>query len=298
MTDDKSNMPAVPDHLKKYMQAQNSSSSEADTLASSGSATIPRISIKGQKFRFVIGDEESKKSNSVDVVIVGVDPAGGRMMKAYYKKAFDPANPEPPDCQSTNGVHPDAWVTQPVSQACSTCPMNAFGTGKNAQGQATKGKACKDSKWLWCVKTDEIQEEKPTVYAISVPATSLKSLSKFGRDIKKSQLPLHLHQVRISMDEEFDYAVLTFESIGFLDEGECEASTDLNQARPWVELIGDTSQVQLTNQQPVNAQISHAPQPTADQMPKKQAAPESQPEPAGAAEHTSPGNIDQEVDTW
>lgn len=291
MADDKS-MPAIPDHLKKYMQTQDQS--EADTLASSGSATIPRISIKGQKFRFVIGEEESKKMGDIDVVIVGVDPAGGRMMKAYYKKAFDPSNTEPPDCQSTNGVHPDAWVTQPISQACATCPMNAFGTGKNAQGQTTKGKACKDSKWLWCIKTDEIDEEKPTVYALSVPATSLKSLSKFGREIKKSGLPLHLHKVKVTMDDEFDYSVLEFESVGYLDEAGCEASTAVNSQRPWVELIGDTSQVkQLASQNADAPQLTQqASQPTAEEMASRQTA-QKAPDP-----QPSPGNVDNEVDTW
>jgi hypothetical protein len=240
--DTKSDVPAIPEHLRKY-QEQAAQSKEADSLAASGSATIPRVSLKGSKLRYVIGEEESKKSDSIDVVIVGVDPSGGRMMKAYYEAAYDPNNPEPPDCSSTNGIYPDPWVQRPVAEQCMTCPKNAFGTGKNAQGQATRGKACKDSKWLWVVKLEEITEDNPQYYALAIPPMSLKALSAYGRTIKKTGIPLHLIHTRISMDDEQDYPAVLFEMVGFLDEDACEISTGLNHQKPWVELIGDTENV-------------------------------------------------------
>jgi len=232
--------PAIPEHLKKY-QEQSATSSEAQSLADSGNPTIPRLSIKGGKFRFIQGEEESKKFNSVDVVVVGVDPEGGRMNKTFYKSAFDPSNPEPPDCSSINGVVPDSWVAEPQASACARCPMNAFGSATNAQGQRTKGKACKDSKWLWVVKLDEIDEESPTVWCLNVPASSLKALSAFGRQVNKTGLPLHVIHTRIELDDEFDYPVLDLQIAGYLDEKQCAIADEVHDDKPWRDLVGDTS---------------------------------------------------------
>lgn len=231
--------PAIPEHLRKYQEQQDAA--DAQSLADSGNPTIPRLSIKGQKFRWVQGEEESKKFNQVDVIVVGVDPEGGRMNKAFYEGAYDPSNPSPPDCSSINGVVPDKWVTDPKASVCARCPNNAFGSAVNAQGQRTKGKACKDSKWLWVIKLEEIAEESPTVWCLGVPASSLKALSKFGREVNKTKMPLHVIHVRIELDEDFDYPVLDLQIAGYLDEAGCIASEEVHTAQPWRELVGDTS---------------------------------------------------------
>ena len=232
-------VPAIPEHLRKYQAQQDAA--DAQSLADSGNPTIPRLSIKGQKFRWVQGEDESKKFTQVDVVVVGVDPEGGRMNKAFYEGAYDPANPSPPDCSSINGVVPDKWVAEPKATVCARCPNNAFGSAVNAQGQRTKGKACKDSKWLWVIKLEDIAEESPTVWCLGVPASSLKALSKFGRDVNKTKMPLHVIHARIELDEDFDYPVLDLQIAGYLDEAGCGVSEQVHTEQPWRELVGDTS---------------------------------------------------------
>lgn len=268
--------PAIPEHLKKYQQKDEAA--DAQSLADSGNPTIPRLSIKGGKFRWIEGEDESKKFNAVDVVVVGVDPSGGRMNKSFYKKAFDPANPEPPDCSSINGVVPDSWVAEPQASRCAKCPQNAFGTAVNAQGQRTKGKACKDSKWLWVVKLEEITEESPKVWCLNVPASSLKTLSKFGREVGKTGMPLHVVHARLEMDDDFDYPVIDIQLKGFLETAEaCEAAEELHESMPWRDLVGDTDvpQAALASQTAeAQTMIEHSsPQPVDDDDDDEQTKP-------------------------
>ena len=60
---EKQTLPAVPEYLKAYMAQPNT---EADSLASS-SISIPRISLRGRKFRLIEGGE-------------GIRPAGRRLV--------------------------------------------------------------------------------------------------------------------------------------------------------------------------------------------------------------------------
>lgn len=285
-----SNSPAIPEHLRKY-QAQQSS--EAQTLADSGNPTIPRLSIKGGKFRFIQGEEESKKFNAVDVVIVGVDPEGGRMNKTFYKSAFDPANPEPPDCSSINGVVPDSWVAEPQASACARCPQNAFGSATNAQGQRTKGKACKDSKWLWVVKLEDAKDESPQVWCLNVPASSLKALSAFGRKVSKTGLPLHVIHTRIEIDDEYDYPVLDLQIAGYLDEEQCAVIDEVHSEQPWRDLVGDTGVPQgaLAHQKAEAQQyIESKPGPASE--------PSKAPEAAARPQKSNAGDPDAAVENW
>lgn len=249
----------VPAHIQRLV---TSSAAKLSTdLASTSNATVPRLSIKSGKFRFVLGDDESAKFNSVKVAIVGSDPQGGRMAKTYYGGAYDPSNTSPPDCSSSNGLTPDVWVNNPVAQSCARCPKNAFGSGVNAQGQATKGKACKDSKWLWVVPLDELSKPQPQFYLLSVPIMSIKALSGYGREVAKSGVPMHFLVTEISTDDTVDYMSLSFTQSGYLDEDQCQSAEVMAVEREWVELIGDTSV-----EPPQTLQVTHAPKTSSPQV--------------------------------
>jgi len=290
--------PAIPEHLKKYADQKTT---DSQSLADSGNPTIPRLSIKGGKFRYIFGEDESKKFNSVDVVIVGVDPEGGRMNKTFYLGAFDPANPEPPDCSSINGVVPDSWVAEPQASRCAGCPKNAFGSAVNAQGQRTKGKACKDSKWLWVIKLEDMAKEDPRIWCLNVPASSLKGLSAFGRQISKTGLPLHVIHARLEMDDEFDYPVIEFQLAGYLDEPQSEASSEIHADQPWRDLVGDTGVPlgALTQQKAEQQLIESKPEAISDEHdtppPAKKAAKKKASEPEATPETSNP---DSAVEDW
>lgn len=220
---------AIPEYLKKYMD--NGSGKDADSMASA-SVSVPRISLKGKKFMFMNGDDESKKTDEIHVVILGVDPEGGRMIKTFYAGGYNPNDTAPPDCSSSNGVTPDAWVNNPISTNCAGCQKNVFGSATSATGKKTK--ACRDAKRLWVAKVDDIEG---VVYGLNVPVTSLKAMSEYGREIRGAGVPLSAVITKLTMDEDAEFPQLIFERFGFLNEETGLKALERNESRDWMESI-------------------------------------------------------------
>lgn len=224
-----SNEVVIPDYLKKFMET--STSKDADSMASA-SVSVPRISLKGKKFQFINGDDESKKTEDIHVIILGVDPEGGRMIKTFYANGYNPNDTSPPDCSSSNGIAPDNWVQNPVSTNCAGCDKNRFGSATSPSGKKTK--ACRDAKRLWVVKADEVGE---TVYGLNVPVTSLKAMAEYGKEIRDAGIPLSAVITRVYMDEESEFPQIHFQRIGFLNEETGLVALERNQSRDWMSSI-------------------------------------------------------------
>lgn len=219
------NVPAVPDYLKKV---QPTSSSDVDSLASS-SLSIPRISLRGKKFRVMAdGEEVIKPSTELEVVILAVEPGPGLFIKTFYEGTYNPNDTSPPTCSSSNGVVPDGWVTSPQSDRCNTCPKNQFGSATSTTGK--KAKACKDSKRIWAALPDDING---TVYALGIPVTSLKAVSAYAVDLKKHNYPMTAVVTKLTMDDDSDFPTLQFEISRFLDEELYLEAEARNLARDW-----------------------------------------------------------------
>lgn len=218
------NQEALPEYLKSRLQQQNG---DSDSLASS-SMSIPRVSLRGRKFRLTEGGEElAKPSDSLDVVILAVEPGTGFFIKTYYEGGYQSGDNSPPTCASSNGQNPDGWVTSPVNDRCNTCRMNQFGSATSRTGK--KAKACRDSKRLWVAKPDDIDG---TVFAMGVPVTSLKNVSEYGRKLKTNGYPLAAVITTMTM-EDAEYPQVEFAMKGFLPETEGLLALNRSVARNW-----------------------------------------------------------------
>lgn len=215
---------AMPAYMQKFMEQ-----SKADTGSLVASSTsVPRLSYRGKRWRWVVdGEEELVKELAVPVVIVGVEPDTGRFIKTLYLSAYNPGDSSPPDCSSSNGIYPDAWVSSPQAQKCQTCPKNVFGSAASRTGG--KAKACHDSKRLWVVKPDDTD----VVYGLNVPIMSLKNLAEYGKYIARNNYPLTLVITELSMDDESEFPKLCFKHTGFISEDLANSVIELNQSRPW-----------------------------------------------------------------
>lgn len=217
---------AIPEHLKKYITSAGASS-DADAMASA-SISVPRISLKGRKFRLIEGGEEIRRpADDLFVVILAVEPGTGLMAKTYYEKGYQSGDSSPPDCSSSNGVTPDTWISNPVSAKCQGCPKNVFGSAKSASGG--KAKACKDSKRLWVVEPDNING---TVYALGVPVTSLKAMAEYGAMLKRNGVPTAAVITRLSMKDS-EFPELLFEYTGVLEQEHLEVAMLRNESKNW-----------------------------------------------------------------
>lgn len=217
---------AIPEHLKKFL-TNTQASTDADAMAAA-SISIPRISLKGRKFRLIEGGEEIRKpADEFFGIILAVEPGTGLMAKTFYKEAYQSGDSKPPDCSSANGITPDPWVPEPQNDKCSTCPNNQFGSAKTRSGG--KGKACKDSKRLWVAEADKING---TIYALGVPVTSLKAMAEYGAMLKVNQVPSAAVITRFSM-KDTEFPELLFEFVGVLEETAMEQAMLRHEQKDW-----------------------------------------------------------------
>jgi hypothetical protein len=223
-TETKELAPAMPDYMKSFMQQ---SQTDTGSLISS-SVSVPRLSFRGKRWRFVVdGEEELIKDLAVQVIIVGVEPEAGRFIKTLYLTAYNPGDSNPPDCSSSNGIAPDVWVSSPQAPRCQSCPKNVFGSAASRTGG--KAKACSDSKRLWVVRP----EDADVVYGLNVPIMSLKNLAEYGKYIARNNYPLALVVTELTMDDESEFPKLCFAHTGFVKEEHVKTLVELNQRRPW-----------------------------------------------------------------
>jgi hypothetical protein len=214
----------VPDYLKQHAGVADDSTASM----ASASNSVPRVSLRGRTFRFMENGEEVFKSNEpVKVIILGVDPPAGRMIKTFYDKAYQSGSKEPPTCGSDDGIAPAPWVTKKQSARCDSCPKNAFGSATSPSGKATK--ACRDSKRLWLVREND---KTGTLFGLTATVSSLKALSEYGRKLKANNIPLPLAITQLSMVDA-EYPQLEFQCVGFVTQEECTPMIERANAKEW-----------------------------------------------------------------
>jgi hypothetical protein len=172
---------------------------------------VPRISIKGSRFRIVEdGTEAVLNQTELDTVIVGANP---RLSKNFYAKAWDAdAEPTGPDCFSMDGVRPDPSIAEPQNDLCATCPKNAWGSKKGPAGQDLK--ACADQKRLAVIAADDPQGP---VYLLQVTPAALKGLKIFQKELERRGIPPETVKTRITFDTDASFPKLVFKFGGFVD---------------------------------------------------------------------------------
>lgn len=131
---------------------------------------LKRISIKGGKWRMVMGGEQIATSNSdtLDVVVVNAAP---NVSRYFYNKGYDGKSVGAPDCWSNDGVRPDAKSRSPQWKTCEGCPKNIAGSGTNGQGRA-----CRYARRLAVVLANDVRQSD--VYQIQLPPTSMFGKAK------------------------------------------------------------------------------------------------------------------------
>lgn len=206
----------VPAHLAKRV-GQPSALAQSMAGGIGGGEAIPRISLKGARFRIKDGDAETVLPNThLDVVIVGANP---RLSKTWYAKTWTPdAEPAAPDCFSLDGVRPNTDSTDPQNDLCATCPHNAWGSKVTPMGQ--KIKACADQKRLAVVAADD---PSGPIYLLQVTPAALKGLNQYQKELSMRGIAPEIVKTRISFDTDASFPKLLFGFGGFLDEPTMEA---------------------------------------------------------------------------
>lgn len=220
--------PQLPAFLQAHLK-ENKPSADVASLATAQNST-PRLSLRAKIFRFINGDQEIKAKDSINVYIVGVEPAAGAFTKTFYLSQYAGADSagNPPDCSSADGIRPDPWIQQPVHTECKSCPKNQFGSATSRGGKASK--ACHDSKRLYITRDTE---PMGTLYLSQIPVSSLKELSRYGKELSEMGVEPWMVQTKMTMDEESEYPTLKFAIGGFITQELMEEMRGRAAKREW-----------------------------------------------------------------
>lgn len=187
-----------------------------------------RISIRGGKFRMVVGGEQVavKKGDTLNVVIVNA----ADIARTYYEGTFDPENPSSPVCWSGDTRKPseDVPEDQRQSDTCATCPMNIKGSG---QGDS---RACRFSQRLAVVLEGELDK----VYQLQVPATSIfgeakgndMGLQSYVKFLSAHNTPAVAVITEMRFDEDSTAPKLYFKPVRGLDEEELRQVLEVRES--------------------------------------------------------------------
>lgn len=237
---------AILNDIPAYALAKASPEAFGDLLGGLSAGSPPSIRVRNGKFRLVVGGEETAipaknlaESEFLPVIILA---AKKTLSKAYYASAYDPAHePEAPDCWSLDAIKPDAQVKNPICEDCANCPMNAFGSGRNAAGAPTKGKACTDSKILAVAYAGG-------VYQFKIPPASLKPFGAYIRTLMNRSVPPGNVVTFIGIDESADFPQLTFRPGAFVPEGKIERLVEMSESTEVKDIIQPTFIAQAPKQ--------------------------------------------------
>lgn len=135
------------------------------------------------------------------------------LTKQFFLAKYNPnEEAKAPDCWSNDGERPDASIKIPQSDICATCPQNAFGSGKDQNGQPTAGKACSDSKILALFVPNH------GVHQLRIPPASLKNFGLFVKQLSAAGIPVGNIKILLGFDPQQTYPVLIFRFGGYVPE--------------------------------------------------------------------------------
>jgi len=194
-----------------------------DAAAGIGTGYPARIKLMGTKFAMVDGNGEEKPYPPSKMIIgpdenqympVVVLRAKKALQKTWYLKKYDPNADafQAPDCFSNDGERPDPASPSKQCETCAACPHNAFGSGTDQNGNATKGKACSDSKIL------AVFVPNFGVHSFKLPPASLKNFGLYVKQLSVNGIPLGTVKTLVGFDLAQTYPVLVFKFGGFLKQ--------------------------------------------------------------------------------
>lgn len=210
----------VPAHIAALIAANPALANLMNEATSGISAGMPPT-IVADKGKFVVKENGTEDAISFPMTLPDgtPHPAAGQSMskiqgvvlrakegleKSFYLTKYTPGQETTgPDCFSADGIKPDPASPHVQCASCAGCPQNVFGSGKNADGTPSKGKACADKKILVFYSTD-----KKGIYRFAVPPATLGTWLTYAKTLGAHSLLPCCVVTSISFDPQDDYKLI------------------------------------------------------------------------------------------
>lgn len=221
----------LPDFLKN---------TEIDDLtrALAGGSQNRRISIRGGKFRLVVGGEEVGKSDApeLDVII-----AAGRKenSRVFYAKAYNSKETAPPDCWSDDGITPHPKAENRQNETCVGCPQNNAGSGANGT------RACRFQKRLAVLLANDPQSG---LFQLTLPSQSIfakgdmdsMGFEQYVKYIAGNGKNINMIVTRMSFDEDSDVPKLVFRAVDWVNQTQYKLAVDAGASPEAARMLSST----------------------------------------------------------
>ena len=175
-----------------------------ENLATLEDARLPRMKMQADGIGL---NEDAPAVKELEGTIMHV-----RRVNQYYEKPFDPANVQPPDCYSLDGITPAKDSPKLQAPKCAGCPKAEWGSNNR-----NKGKACRNMKPIYMLVGDDSIMPRQ----LTVPPTSLKAVNNFLLTLTERGIPYRKARVKIEAYKETPkdtYCRLRFNYLGKLDD--------------------------------------------------------------------------------
>lgn len=226
-------------------------------LVGGGGATSRRISIKGARFRLMVGGEQVSVSKNDTMNIIVIDAAS--VARTYYEGTYDPEKTSRPVCWSHDTRAPAPEVPEDQRQAarCADCPMNIKGSGQG------NGRACRFSQRMAVM----LEGETDKVYQLQLPATSIFGqadgnklpLQAYAKYLSEHNTPIQAVVTAMYFDENSETPKLFFKPARMVNAEETEAllgHIDGDEVKKAITLtVSQSDRSEQSNPAPDNAKV-------------------------------------------
>ncbi len=205
----------------------------------------PRIKLAGKQFTLVDGNGDETPYPPAKMVPgpdgnvyfpVIILRAKKNLSKTWYAASYNPdAEAVAPDCFSNDSERPDTTALIPQSDSCAMCPMNAWGSGTDQDGNATKGKACADTKMLAAFVPNF------GVHSFKIPPASLKNFGLYVKQLSNAGIPVGNVKTLVGFDLTATFPILVFRFGGYVGEQLLPMIAKLAASTEAEDAIGDTT---------------------------------------------------------
>jgi len=212
----------VSSDLFKSLQVMNENLS-----GGTGGGGARRISLRGGKFRQMLGGEQLAVSKEDAMEIVIVDAA--RIARTFYAGQYSADNPTAPQCWSadTNTPSPDVPEDQRQASRCLECPQNVKGSGMG------NSRACRFSQRLAVAFPGDLDK----IYQLQLPATSIFGETKDGKMpmqayakfLSANNTPAAAIVTQMYFDENSEVPKLFFKPVRPLEQEELEKVIEMRE---------------------------------------------------------------------
>ncbi|HEY7824240.1 MAG TPA: hypothetical protein VIG24_15465 [Acidimicrobiia bacterium] len=189
---------------------------------------MPRISIRGGRFRLIEGGEQVSVSKSDTLNVMVLEAA--TISRTFYEGAYDPENPAAPTCWSQDSQTPAADVPEDQRKAarCADCAMNIKGSG---QGNS---RACRFAQRLAVMLEGDLEK----IYQMQLPATSIfgdakgsdMGLQAYVKFLHSRGAPIQAVMTEMRFDDNSETPKLFFKPSRALTEAEVQVVLEKRKA--------------------------------------------------------------------